>query len=290
MQKSEILESQPGCGESVIDRIIGGEAAEGREVPWMCAILRSDNRWRGCGAALLSCNPPVIVTAAHCLEGVDDPGKLRVSCGGTNLSLSHPTAPDLGEARLQVLDIVRHPGYRDPAVSLSSKGLKVHRFIHDIAVLKVSTELPCSRGRLFPVCLPPSQPAQSVGAALLSGWGRTSWPNGKTSNTLKKIRLPLYPRGKCGQVCQLPLPGPLNIKVCDLSKSQLCAGGEKELGACQGDSGSALVVQTREGGPWVLHGITSWSRGCALEGHPTVFTEVAKYKDWIAQQYGLTAP
>merc|ERR1712037_382515 len=59
MQKSEILESQPGCGESVIDRIIGGEAAEGREVPWMCAILRSDNRWRGCGAALLSCNPPV---------------------------------------------------------------------------------------------------------------------------------------------------------------------------------------------------------------------------------------
>ena len=150
---------------------------------------RSDNRWRGCGAALLSCNPPVIVTAAHCLQGVDDPSKLRViiiitvivtiviittnpwkwkrlfwcllwrtvrpgapvnsmmsdttslaglaveekllshfgiwvyknqppafglepgwittwcyqvSCGGTNLSLSHPTAPDLGEARLQV--------------------------------------------------------------------------------------------------------------------------------------------------------------------------------------------
>ena len=39
---------------------------------------RSDNRWRGCGAALLSCNPPVIVTAAHCLQGVDDPSKLRV--------------------------------------------------------------------------------------------------------------------------------------------------------------------------------------------------------------------
>ena len=25
-------------------------------------------------------------------------------------------------------------------------------------------------------------------------------------------------------------------------------------------------------------------------GHPTVFTEVAKYKDWIAQQYGLAIP
>ena len=29
---------------------------------------------------------------------------LQVSCGGTNLSLSRPTAPDLGEARLQVKD------------------------------------------------------------------------------------------------------------------------------------------------------------------------------------------
>ena len=27
-----------------------------------------------------------------------------------------------------------------------------------------------------------------------------------------------------------------------------------------------------------------------VAGHPTVFTEVAKYKDWIAQQYGMTIP
>ena len=86
----------------------------------------------------------------------------------------------------------------------------------------------------------------------------------------------LYPRGNCGQVCHLAA-GPLNIKVsqshryhhckvqsfnlspkriicftaksmnfylkvCNLSKSQLCAGGEKKRGACQGDSGSGLVV------------------------------------------------
>ena len=31
-------------------------------------ICRSDNRWRGCGAALLNCNPVVIVTAAHCVQ------------------------------------------------------------------------------------------------------------------------------------------------------------------------------------------------------------------------------
>ena len=31
-------------------------------------VCRSDNRWRGCGATLLGCNPVIIVTAAHCLE------------------------------------------------------------------------------------------------------------------------------------------------------------------------------------------------------------------------------
>ena len=56
------------------------------------------------------------------------------------------------------------------------------RFVHDIAVLKVSTELPCSRfdivsfgqteeyfsrGQLFPVCLPSSQSVQSVGAVII---------------------------------------------------------------------------------------------------------------------------
>ena len=34
-----------GCGESVIDRIIGGETTEGKEVPWMCAILRLELGW-----------------------------------------------------------------------------------------------------------------------------------------------------------------------------------------------------------------------------------------------------
>ena len=29
-----------GCGESLIDRIIGGETAAGKDVPWMCAIMR----------------------------------------------------------------------------------------------------------------------------------------------------------------------------------------------------------------------------------------------------------
>ena len=152
-------------------------------------------------------------------------------------------------------------------------------------------------------------------------------------------------------------------KVCDLGRSQLCAGGEKGRGACQGDSGSALVVCVSKwsyllwngnrgnlglAGKETIPGTNEerWSMGLAryhqleqrlcarrwvnskwsveredvvrfmiqvdlliivqslcfefdllmigpsplVAGHPTVFTEVAKYKDWIAQQYGMAIP
>ena len=34
------------------------------------AMLRHYEGWHGCSAALLSCDPPIVVTAAHCVESV----------------------------------------------------------------------------------------------------------------------------------------------------------------------------------------------------------------------------
>ena len=53
------------------------------------------------------------------------------------------------------------------------------------------------RGVVYPVCLP--DPRRGVKPyigwdSLLSGWGRTSWPAGKVSDTLKKIKLPIRRR------------------------------------------------------------------------------------------------
>ena len=47
----------------------GGEARPG-ELPWHVAMLRHYEGWHGCSAALLSCDPPIVVTAAHCVESV----------------------------------------------------------------------------------------------------------------------------------------------------------------------------------------------------------------------------
>ena len=47
----------------------GGEARPG-ELPWHVSMLRHYEGWHGCSAALLSCDPPIVVTAAHCVESV----------------------------------------------------------------------------------------------------------------------------------------------------------------------------------------------------------------------------
>ena len=66
-------------------RVVAGEATAASEIPWQVmyyfllilfhkrkyigqvGLLKSDLKWDGCGGLLLSCDPVVIVTAAHCV-------------------------------------------------------------------------------------------------------------------------------------------------------------------------------------------------------------------------------
>ena len=66
-------------------------------------------------------------------QGVKDPAKLRVACGAKNMSLTSPSYLDHAEVRLQVSEIVRHPGYRDPAIVVNRAGVKLHRLEVDVS-------------------------------------------------------------------------------------------------------------------------------------------------------------
>jgi secreted trypsin-like serine protease len=73
-----------------------------------------------------------------------------------------------------------------------------------------------------------------------------------------------------------------NHTIRNVTKGMICAGGQEEdKGPCHGDSGGPL--QCKIGEEWVQVGITSWTKPCAHLNHPTVYTRVGEYADWIAK-------
>lgn len=61
---------------------------------------------------------------------------------------------------------------------------------------------------------------------------------------------------------------------------EICAGGEKGVDSCYGDSGGPLMV-IREL-KWYLAGVVSFGEyPCGKEGTPGLYTNVAYYLDWI---------
>nr|KAF6493895.1 complement C1s [Rousettus aegyptiacus] len=184
------------------------------------------------------------------------------------------TAAKLENAQMLITDrVFIHPGWEileDPETRTN--------FDNDIALVRLKD--PVKMGlTVSPICLPgaSSEYRPSVGSlGMISGWGRTE----KRDHVimLRGARIPIAPLLKCQEV--KGKNPKVNVNTYVFTDNMICAGGQKGVDSCEGDSGGALAVQDpHEKNPkFYVAGLVSWGPQCGTYG---IYTLVKNYIDWI---------
>ncbi|MEU9876235.1 trypsin-like serine protease [Streptomyces phaeochromogenes] len=265
--RDRIVEAAKATGETPDEAspskspfIIGGGETTIASAPWMVQLGYSDPATGNgyfCGGALVA--PNKVLTAAHCVAGLDWVSNGAVLAGTTDLD-DYATGTPAGVFRQWT-----HPRYNDATAQ------------NDIAVLTL--DRPLEQPWLRLAASDDSALYQAGTAATVYGWGLTSGADDATLSTkLKKASLPLVADSTCNSAMQAVLGGDEFIEG-----SMACAGtpatgaDEGTNSPCNGDSGGPLVVGNK------IVGIVSWGvAGCTGKGAYPVFTKVSSYA-WAAQ-------
>ena len=94
---------------------MGGSEAGQHEFPWHCALLNSEGKFYGCSATLLSCDPVIAVTAAHCVTQLPRGFVLttiRLGEHDLDKEVDCETCPPPQD--IAVEEIIFHPSYGSP--------------------------------------------------------------------------------------------------------------------------------------------------------------------------------
>ncbi|UJR30399.1 hypothetical protein I4U23_017934 [Adineta vaga] len=244
-----------GCSfnQVSISRIVNGEQADLAAWGWTVSLLISDGLL--CGGSIIS--DSWIITAAHCVYNF---------LGASITVYAGSNARWLGTQVKMVSETIIHPNFN----SLT--------FANDISLLKLSSPLNMSDNQISTICMPfinqsileSDEWPRSNEDVVTVGWGRLS-SGGIAPENLQQVTLNTIDYRAA--TCSILLA---NKTV------QFCAGvqgGSKD--ACQGDSGGPLMLYFAPTNQWILAGITSSGRGCALANYSGIYTRVAAYKDWI---------
>lgn len=270
----------PGiCGTQTSDRIVGGTNTKIDEFPWL-ALLKyaKPNNVFGfhCGGVLI--NDRYVLTASHCVNGKDIPptwNLVEVRLGEWDTSTDEDcdglgVDTDCSPSPVDVVIVQKtpHPQYNPQSLEQ----------YNDIALLRLEQRISYT-DFVKPICLPRSpelRDKNSVGLKLqVAGWGRTA--TARFSNVKQKVGVDGVELAKCNEVYRQ--------EQVVLRDEQLCAGGVAGKDSCQGDSGGPLMGVTTASSKspyWYLVGLVSFGpTPCGQQGWPGVYTNVAKYVDWI---------
>lgn len=257
-----------------------------------------------CGGTIIS--EFFILTAAHCLDFmVGRESRLFVVVGDLNWRMS---TTSLHGRRFGIEKLIFHSGYKSTA------------FGHDIGLIKTKESMKPLKinGKYIinSVCLP-QKGVEHSGEAELVGWGLFSNRN-EMADSLQIADVPILPRPLCVDLYKRRtglIQWLIGIEL--ITEKQVCAGTFGR-GICQGDSGSALVVNEKGSRPppppppptatsalrrrlssskglrissdretkqtrATIIGIVAFGgiRRCSYQSLPGVYMQTSKYMDWI---------
>jgi len=248
------------CGITRKTRIVGGQATEVNEYPWITLlnIVRNGKSYR-CGGSLIASE--WVVTAAHCVFHEN-----QVASGSmiTVILGEHDTTTQLESKiprkEVKVTKVIPH----DVQLDLEN----------DIALLKLAEKIDLNT--YTPVCLPKSGDDFTGKTALTYGWGRVS-TYGPLPSTLQEVAVKIV----SDQTCQAAFDAFNDPYTWTITSSMVCAGGVGGKDSCSGDSGGPLSLAVKN--QHTLAGIVSWGHpsGCALANMYGVYAETAKFSSWL---------
>lgn len=195
------------CGRGkTSSRIVGGDAADVKEYPWIVMLL-----YRGafyCGGSLI--NDRYIVTAAHCVLSFT-PQQLLAKLY------------DVEHGEMVTRAIVKLYGH---------ERFSLDTFNNDIALVKLQQPVEAG-GSFIPICLPVAGRSFAGQNGTVIGWGKLA--NGSLSQGLQKAIVPIISNMQCRKS---------SYRASRITDNMLCAGyTEGGRDACQVRRCNVLVIR-----------------------------------------------